>query len=84
MVATHACMQAYTNHTHAQMQAFTHKAKFTAGVTQLLLPSVPTMGCLDLLRHLSLVQVNSSGAGLVTQWRTVQVSQIEVVQPTVP
>ena len=36
------------------------------------------------LRHLSLVQANSPGAGLVTRRRTVQVSQIEVVEPKVP
>ena len=40
-------------------------------------------GCAP-LRHSSLVQANLPGAGLVTRRRTVQVSQLEVVEPKVP
>ena len=36
------------------------------------------------LRHSSLVQANPPGAGLVTRRRTVQVSQLVVVEPKVP
>ena len=51
------------------------KAKPTAAITQLLLPSEPALGCLIPLRHLSLVHAeNPYGAGLVTRRRAVQVS----------
>ena len=36
------------------------------------------------VRHSSLVQANPPGVGLVTRRRTVQVSQLEVVEPKVP
>jgi len=71
--------QQYT-HTH------THKPKLTTAVTQLLPSSVPTLArCLVLLlRHSSLVWQSLLGARLVTRRRTVQVSQIEAAEPTVP
>ena len=54
-----------------------------AAGTQLLLPSVLTLGCLAPLKPRA---VNSPGAVLVTHRKTVhvQVSRIEVLEPTIP
>jgi len=54
-------------------------------VTQLLPPSVPTLGSLVSLKHSTEpCAENLPGAGLVTCRRTVHVSWIEVVEFTVP
>jgi len=71
-----------TKHIHT-LNTF-KKQSLQAAVTQLLLPSEPALGFLAPLRHLSLVQANPLGAGLVTRRRTIQVSWREVAEPKVP
>ena len=67
----------YTN-THTRTQK-----KVYAAVIQLLLPSDDT-GMPGTTQTLEPRVVNPPGAGLVTRRRTVQVSQIEVVEPKAP
>jgi len=59
------------------------KAKLTAAVTQLWLPSDDT-GMPGTTQTLEPSAANPPGAGLVIHRRTVQVSQIEVAEPKAP
>ena len=95
-VCTHVCTHTHI-HTHVYTFTYTHSHTHTFALTQnkkskaysnhakhsYFLPVNQHWDASAPLRHSSLAQTNPSGAGLVTHRRTVQVSQIEVIEPKV-
>ena len=70
-------------HTHTHRHTKQKKAKLTAVIIQLLLPS-DNIGMPGTTQTLESSVANPPGEGLVTCRRTVQISQIEVAEPKAP